>query len=670
MSAIADAFLKNRADNLPDDVSQEFIVPHFFQEISIFSDTKSVRILGGRGCGKTMLLRYFCHGSSFSQHRKSISDDEFSSIGLYFRPDTGFCSLMTPAWLSKGKDGLAFSHYLTLSLVSEACQAIRTISSTKNFENGSIDLTGVEFDVTLAKQLNLPKPTFNALEQLIKEQLADFDLWVRNPDSCSPPRFVHFTNILEALAADLSKHSPRLRSLAFRVFIDEFENLLPKQREVVCDEIKHPKQRVAVHIAHKREAVTDFKTSSEERIVETHDIRTIDIERLLSKRDEHFELLAAELFLLRLYQVTGKVDCHAFNPELLHDASKLHLRLVPAYKKAVIDYAKQILPEKRAPEIARDVLQDLPLRKRVIDFIQKGLELQGLAGHVVAESLINEDFAEATVVLGAILNRKNATGKAALKLFYELIENGKTPHDVFYKSGGWVDNNLYGCLFHLYSGLPKRPNILYSGFSRFCKIASPNLRFFQELCHNTLLLAYQRQSSSEISDPITVSQDIQAQASQQVSDAMFEDIMQLGQHGDRLLDLTRRLGSLFEGYNKLRSQSEPEINHFSINTADSSQLSDDAQNILREAKIWSVLWETGGTKNKDKYDASQYELGLNTIYAPHFKISYRKRRKVTLTTDQLDIILTKSDNQFKDLLKQLFESQNDTNPIPQTGQLF
>jgi len=66
MPAIADAFLKNRADNLPPDVSQEFIVPPFFQEISIFSDNKSVRILGGRGCGKTMFLRYFCHGSSFS----------------------------------------------------------------------------------------------------------------------------------------------------------------------------------------------------------------------------------------------------------------------------------------------------------------------------------------------------------------------------------------------------------------------------------------------------------------------------------------------------------------------------------------------------------------------------------------------------------------------------
>ncbi|MFB8830275.1 hypothetical protein ACE0DR_15340 [Azotobacter sp. CWF10] len=333
-------------------------------------------------------------------------------------------------------------------------------------------------------------------------------------------------------------------------------------------------------------------------------------------------------------------------------------------------YAKQILPEMQAPEIAREALKDQPLRKRVVDFIKRGLELQGLAKHADAEELISEDFAEATVVLGAILNRRSQSGKDALPLFRALLKNGKTPNDPFYKTGGWVDNNLYGCLFHLYAGLPRRPNILYSGFTRFCKIASPNLRFFQELCHNTLLLAYQRLSADQILDSLRVEQHLQALAAQQVSDAMFEDIMQLGPHGDRLLDFARRLGRLFEGYNKRRSQSEPEINHFSINTADSAQLPEAAQIILREAKIWSVLWESGDTKNKAEYDASQYELVLNAIYAPHFKISYRKRRKITLTAAQLDIILTQSDGHFESLLKQLVESQDDAEPTPQTGSLF
>lgn len=669
MPAIADAFLKNRADNLPPDVSQEFIVPHFFQQISIFKDSKSVRVLGGRGCGKTMFLRYFCHGSTFSSHRPQISDDEFAHIGLYFRPDTGFCSLITPEWLGNQQDGVAFSHYLTLCLLSEVTQALRKISDSKNLANGPLSLSGVPLGQKMVRLMQLKEPTVEALAEVVDERLAELDLWVRNPGRCPTPLFVHFTTIITALADDLARHDPRLKLLGFRVFIDEFENLLVKHREIVCDAIKHPSSRLAVHIAHKREAVTDFKTSGEERVVEVHDIRTIDIEALLVN-DSDFEVMAAELFLFRLRQAEVSVSCSAFKPELLHDVAHLPYRSTPSYRQDVVAYTKQIFPELRAPEIARVALQDAALRRRVVDMIQRGLNFQGLTGVVDAEDLISESVPEASVVLGAILNRKSQSGKEALVLFQDVVDKGRSKTDAFYKTGGWVDNNLYGCLFHLYAGLTKRPNILYAGFSRFCKIAAPNLRFFQELCHNALLQAYQRRSAEEIDGALCIDLDSQANAAVHVSDAMFEDVVQLGPHGDRLLDFARRLGGLFEKFNKRRSQSEPEINHFSINRADTAQLSEAAQVILREAKIWSVLAESKGTKDKAEYDVTQYELVLNPIYAPHFRISYRKRRKITLTASQLDIMLTQSDSQFDSLVRQLVDSQDDEETAKKTGSLF
>lgn len=667
MPAIADAFLKTRADNLPPDISQEFIVPIFFKRISIFEDKKSVRVLGGRGCGKTMFLRYFCHGSTFSPKRADISDDEFNRLGLYFRPDTGFCSMLSPSWLEEF-DGLAFSHYLTLTLVSEVCQAIRQISSAENLEQGSLNLLNAPLGRKLATLLQLSDPTIKGLEELVEERLAELDLWVRNPKACVRPIFAHFDVVVTALANDLAKHDPRLQNLAFRIFIDEFENLLPRQREIICDAIKHPSNRLAVHIALKRESVADFKTSGTERIVEVHDIRTIDLESELVTSND-FEVLAAELFLFRIYQASGEILTPAFQPHLLHDATHIPYRNSDSYRQEIVSCAKKILPELRAPEIARLALQDEPLRRRVVEMIQRGLDVQGLSRTVDAESLICEQIPEATIVLGAVLNRKNQSGKETLRRYNEVRESGRTAKDLFYKTGGWVDNNLYGCLFHLYAGLPRRPNILYSGFSRFCKIAAPNLRFFQELCHTTLLKAYERLSSEEIVD-LMVGENIQATAAVHVSDAMFEDILQLGAYGDSLLHFAGRLGKLFEAFNKRRSQSEPEINHFSIDRAGDAELSKDAQIILREAKIWSVLSETKDTKNKADYDVAQYDLILNPIYAPHFKISYRKRRKITLKGNQLEVILTQSDSAFEALVKQLTESQNDDVNVPQTGSLF
>ncbi|MFD2640805.1 hypothetical protein [Pseudomonas japonica] len=669
MPALADAFLKNRADNLPPDVFREFIVPPFFQHISIFQDKKSVRILGGRGCGKTMFLKFLCHGSTFSGDREDIGDEAFSNLGLYFRPDTGFCSLMTSDWLQGQRDGHAFSHYLTLSLVAEICEAIKTIDAATNLANGPLSIESARLGATLVNQLGLPEPSIDALQQKIEQGMAEFDLWVRNPDHCKPPQFVHFSVILTALANDLAKHSPRLEAIAFRVFVDEFENLLPRHREIVCDAIKHPSQRIAVHIAHKRDAVTDLKTSGVERIAEIHDIRTIDLESYLA-RDSDFDVLAAELFLFRIYQADGVISCPAFRPELLHDPKHLAYRLTEEYRQDVVNCVKQILPELSAPEIARMALQDQSLRQRVGKMIKKGLEFQGLERTVEVDDLINESVPEATVVLGAILNRKTQSGKEALGLFQKVLVSGRSKTDPFHKQGGWVDNNLYGCLFHLYAGLPRRPNILYSGFSRFCKIAAPNLRFFQELCHNTLLLGYQRKSANDIGSVLRVDYDTQATAVKQVSDAMFGDIMQLGPQGYRLLEFARRLGGLFEAYNRRRSQSEPEINHFSINEADTAGLSADAQMILREAKIWSVLRETKDTKNKADVDTAQFELVLNAIYAPHFRISYRKRRKITLTAAELDIILAQSDSSFETLVKQLVDSQDDDITAQITGSLF
>lgn len=331
MQVIADAFLNTRADHLPDDLFKNFIVPPFFQRISIFADKRSVRILGGRGCGKTMFIRYFCHATTFSPKREGVEDHELSRIGLYFRPDTGFCALMSTEWLGEQAARLAFSHYVALSLLLEARRAVRSLATAK-LANGSLPLEGGQVGRSLVRMLNLREPTLDALEDQVIDLLDELERWVRNPKQYSQPSFISFASVIPKLGQDLSCWSSRMADIAFRTFIDEFENLQPPHREVICDAIKHPHMRLTVHIAHKRDAVTDFKTSSEERIVLLHDLRSIDLEEELSNEAE-FELLAAELFLLRLHEVNATFDCSAFDPEKLHDVKHLAYRSSDRYRR-------------------------------------------------------------------------------------------------------------------------------------------------------------------------------------------------------------------------------------------------------------------------------------------------------------------------------------------------
>lgn len=653
MTAIADPFLNNRADHLASgNLFSQFIVPPFFQRINIFADQGSVRILGGRGCGKTMFIRYFSHGSAFSLERTDIPESELTAVGLYLRPDTGFCGLMIPEWLGTHYAKLAFSHYVSLNLLKDACQSLASIGRAK-FVNGPILVGDPVLSQALIKQLGLTDPRVSNLASVLELKLVELESWVRNPKHSPIPSFVSFASLLPRFAEDIAASSPQLANFAFRVFIDEFENLQNDHREVICDAIKHPSSRLVVHIAHKKQAIVDFKTSSDERIVEGHDIRTIDLEEQLSSAGE-FELLAAELFLLRVNQGGGHFDCPLFNPSLLHDQRHLNHRLSKSYREQVLGCVRKILPSPSASTISLEVIENPPLRRRLREMIQKGLMLQRLDKTVNAEDLISKDYPQASIVLGALLNRRSQSGSELLSQYYDALANPSNT-DAFFKVGGWIDNNLQGCLFHLYAGLPRRPNINYAGFDRFCVMADPNLRFFQALCHATLSLAYKRQSASEVSNHLQVDVETQATAAKQVSDKLFQDILQLGSHGSKLLEITGRLGRIFEAFNRRRSQSEPEINHFSIDNADRSNLSSQAEMLLREARIWSVLYEAKDTKNKADYDIAQTDLILNPIYAPHFSISYRKRRKVTLRAPQADILLCQSTEQYEAVLKQLVD---------------
>jgi hypothetical protein len=662
VTILAEAFLKNRAEQLPADVSDQFIVPPFFGRISIFADTKSVRILGGRGCGKTMFIRYFCHSTTFSPRKKQIDDVALRSVGLYLRPDTGFCSLMTNSWLGAEESKLAFSHYVTLQLLAEAHQAFVNIAAA-DLAAGRLDVLHQPISSALALQFSREVTVVADLGNFVDLRLSELELWVRNPRRCEQPMFLSFASVLPRLAEDLAKGLPRLKDLSFRAFIDEFENLAEVQRMIVCDAIKHPGLRLAVHIAHKRDAVTDFKTSSDERIVELHDLRRIDLEEQLSHENE-FELLAAELFLLRLHLGGVHFDCTVFDPQKLHDQGHLSYRLSQEYRAAVVGRVRAILPRLTSTEVAQEVMKDEPLKRRLAEMIGKGLARHQLKGEYVAVDLIDPAKPRASVVLGALLNR-SIDPAPVLKAFRAITSDKANSDDPFYKSGGWVDNNLYGCLFHLYAGLSQRENLLYAGFERFCHLARPSLRYFQELCHVTLLLAFQQ---SERNDIEPVSHKHQAQAARQVSDAMFEDVPQLGLYGEKLREMVRRLGTLFEAFNRRAGQSEPEINHFSIDESDKAGLSDGAQQILKEARTWSVLYEEPDTKNKLDYDIAQSDWVLNRIYAPHFGISYRKRRKVTLKAGQVNTILCQSSLLFEALLKDIVEPEQTGQG--HTGQLF
>lgn len=73
---------RNRAEEYGFDLWKEFVVPPYFLSLKTLKSEKPLIIEGGRGSGKTMLLRYLCHATQFSK-KEIVLKTLFLNILVY-----------------------------------------------------------------------------------------------------------------------------------------------------------------------------------------------------------------------------------------------------------------------------------------------------------------------------------------------------------------------------------------------------------------------------------------------------------------------------------------------------------------------------------------------------------------------------------------------------------
>lgn len=263
-------FAKNRTEELGPDVYEHFVVPPFFDRLDLHSARKSRLFIGGRGCGKTMLLRYLSHQSAFSKNRKSIPDNALEHIGLYWRVDTQFAAVMNERSLAEDIWASAFNHLIALFLGLEILRSIRTIGSSAYHALNLPEVQAVRFD-----RLSIFDSAFTGqIEQVIKafeNKIWEFELWVANVRKAKEPTFLPGIQFLTAIISHIQKSLPVLERAIFFVYVDEFENLLPYQQRILNTCIKHSEVPLIFNIAMKRHAFETLKTVGAESIQDIAD---------------------------------------------------------------------------------------------------------------------------------------------------------------------------------------------------------------------------------------------------------------------------------------------------------------------------------------------------------------------------------------------------------------
>ena len=617
---------RNRAEEYGFDLTEEFVIPPYYDSLQLLKSEKPQIIEGGRGSGKTMLIRYLCHATQFSKLRKDVQNEDLHRIGIYWKMDIAFARMMdlrgagTDLWMQ------AFINMGVLILSSEILNSLYNIKASRVDLNEEI--VGIDFSVLKGFDDNIPTDLPN-LKRYLHLQYIRFQSWVSNYKKDDHPLFYPKDLLFEIIGC-INEQVELLNKSFFSVYIDEYENLNQTQKKIINTWVKQSQPPLVFNIAMKHQAMGITDTLGEEKIVEIHDYRKIDLEELLK---EHFSTFASEIFLLKVHQ-------HLKFPifertEYLYDVhdETLKYRSKKEYVETIQSWMRTIFPKLSDSDVANLIMRDKVLGKRVIDKIKN--DLISLKKEEYYDKLVSmEPNSSVMVILHALLSRE----RADVSFIYnqiELFAKGEPS-----KFSEWIHNNLFGCILYYYGEI-NRLCPLYSGYETFLTMSKDNIRHFLELCYKSL------SQSEDWSSTHVVRPDDQIVAVKYVSDNMLKEIKQFGAQGNLLYSFALRLGNIFEELRKRDSQSEPEQNHFSIK----GEITEECIEILSNLVKWSVLYESKLTKQKGVENGSEYLF--NPIYSAYFTISFRKKRRIELTSDDIVALYKGSDEDNKKIVRRL-----------------
>lgn len=632
---VSNLLSKNRAEELGYDVWKHFVIPPFYNDLDLRGAQKPRLIIGGRGCGKTMLLRYLSHQSMFSPDRPEIPEGSTSHIGLFWRTDTNFASLMHDREISEDEWQAAFGHFAALLLGIEIIKSLKSIAQSKCDVLHVHDVANLQFSRLKAFDEELVGSP-ESVQKRLEEKLWQFESWVSNVRKIPSPRFLPGERFLLRMIEQVKEQIPSLAEAGFYVYVDEYENLQTYQQEVVNAWLKHSEHPLIFNIAMKRNAFRTLDTTGPQALSDIHDFRKYDLEDYILK--DGAGVFLAEIVLSEL-SLAGVTDL-PIKVQHLHDPDKIEDRKEPAYREEVLRAVAEILPDVPHKELGAKVLTDKALSAKLLANIGHALEERGESAN--PDCFMSRDFPEASIIMPALLARST---NSSAEVLTELQKLSTGADNRFSGKAGWVHNNFIASLLQLYAPF-NRACPFYAGFNTFIALSRGNIRHFLELCHKSF-----EQLGTETGGVLgTVDPELQAEAARQTSAAFLGEIRSFGPRGNNLHTFVLRLGSIFTLSHLRPSLSENEQSHFAVIAGD-KDLAESDEEFLREAVKWSVLFEEKETKSKDPLLPISSDYVLNPIYAPYFHISYRKKRKLSLKTDQVICLIRGSYDEVATLFR-------------------
>lgn len=568
-----------RAEWTQGDIFTYFKRPGYFTALEEFQPCV---LQGGRGSGKTTALQGLSYEGQFALNGNDIVkfDSNVNYIGLYNKVDTNHVRAFCGANLDEAVWGKLFGHYFNLIVLLKISGFILWHHSQSPDESMLTPQIMLRILKTLCISSNVCE-NYDQFRLMIEDGLWDFQTIINNIGSykCDEVQLSTTGDPIKYCIACL-KELPQFSNKSFYIILDEYENLEDYQQVIINTQIKHAADNYTFKIGVRELGWRQRHTlNPAEFLNDPADYVLLDINESFEDGGD-FDGFAKDVCQKRFDMLLG--DKSGFDIE--HALEELPyeeeaMRLGVDRHELMKEYAK--LP----PNVCGKISKLPSLYKFTIAFwaFTHGMKLQDeIENWIQNPSAWNERY----------------------------------------------DNYKYHMLFKINVGRGSgQLQKYYCGFKTYAKLASNNIRFFMQLIYKT----FYNHIDSGMSMRDLVSAELQTEVAKKIGEKNLIQLESEYRDGVRIVRLLKGLGRVFELLAKEQESGVPEMNQFQVLDIEGSN---DAYELLRVSVLNLALIRIRGNKltGTEIKDAVYF---IHPIFAPFFGFSYRRKRKMTVTSEDI-----------------------------------
>ena len=592
-----------KAEWLKEKLFDLFTTPRYLSKLS--TDVPCV-LVGGRGTGKTTVLRGLSYQGQFAlggEVAEAVAN--WRHYGLYLRVNSTRVAAFSGPEVSEERWQKLFGHYLNLMFVDLLLEFGEWFESKTN---SKMDTSGADFEL-FARSLSLPHDALGSVGDLRKTvslSVVAFEEYINNIEDERAPTLSMLGSPID-LAVAAFRNTRTFEGKQFSFLIDEYENLKEPQQQVANTLIKHASDAYTFKIG-VRELGWRCRTTLNptEQLQSPADYRLFNIsEELLNDEFADF----------------GEEVCNARLSEL----------------------------RKTYPDVPTSISEIFPSLSLQDESLKLGV---GVLADRIEENLgtLTEHGAEYFQSLTPLEKYFiDARAHAANRSIEEIIEEAS--NDPRWKSK--FDNHSHALLFTIKKG-KRGIRKFYCGWRVLALLANGNLRYLIELVDASIALHLN--SGRTLAE--RVPPEMQTKAAQQVGKKNLGELEGLSIHGAKLSKLLLGLGRVFGVMAEDAVGHAPEVNQFEL----TGEIGDgQVDELVDNAVMHLALVRFTGTKAAG-LDTKDYDYAVHPIYAPFFGFSHRKKRKMHISREEIQLLVDDTKLGIDSILSKSNRSHHETLP--------